>query len=108
MPEPAADPYWTRYLDWCSASVAHRFTQLSASEVWERAERMREATSATHPERFSYFELVSMLTSDLYDELALPDFAEWVERYRADPAPYDREILGFAQPDRTLQNTAHT
>jgi hypothetical protein len=95
MPEPAADALWIRYLDWCSAMVAHRFAQLSATEVWERAERMREATAAAREEPFSYFDLVGVLTRDLYDELALPDFSTWSESYRADPVPYDREMLGF-------------
>jgi hypothetical protein len=107
MPEPAADVLWIRYLDWCSARVAHRFTQLSESEVWERAERTREATAASTSSS-SYFELVQVLTRDLYDELSLPEFALWAESYRADPVPFDREILGFAEPDRSKQGSAHT
>jgi hypothetical protein len=108
MTEPAADVLWVRYLDWCSARVAHRFTQLSESDVWERAERMREATAADASAPSSYFDLVQVLTRDLYDELALPEFAVWAESYRADPAPFDREILGFAEPDRSKQGSAHT
>lgn len=108
MPEPAADVLWIRYLDWCSARVAHRFTQLSESEVWERAERTREATAAGPSSASSYFELVQRLTRELYDELSLPEFAHWAESYRADPRPFDREILGFAEPDRSKQGSAHT
>lgn len=108
MTEPAADALWIRYLDWCSAMVAHRFTQLPATEVWERAERMREATAAGHSAPFSYFDLVGLLTRDLYDELSLPDFSSWAERYQEDPAQFDREILGFAEPDRSKHGPAHT
>ena len=88
--------------------VAHRFTQLSESEVWERAERRREVAVPGASAPSSYFELVQVLTRDLYDELALPEFALWAESYRADPAPFDREILGFAEPDRSKQGSAHT
>lgn len=108
MPQHAADVLWIRYLDWCSAMVARRFTQLSASEVWERAERTREATAAGHSAPFSYFDLVGVLTRDLYDELELPEFSLWAERYRADPAPFDRDILGFREPDRSTHGPALT
>lgn len=88
--------------------VAHRFTQLSATEVWERAERMREATAAGQAVPSSYFDLVGVLTRDLYDELELPDFPSWVERYQADRTHFDREILGFADPDRSAHGSAQT
>lgn len=109
MQEPAADPLWVRYLDWCSARIARRFLEMSPSEVWERAERSRGKVGAGRegPEG-QYLEMVRALTLELFDDLALTEFDAWVEQYLADPVPFDREVLGFGNRDHSRPGPAHT
>jgi hypothetical protein len=98
-----------RYLDWCSGQIARRLAELSASEVWERVQRVRSGDpGSSSPGVGSAFDQAEALTFDILGELGLPDFDHWLEQYRADPGPFDREILGFAVPDTSKQWSAQT
>jgi hypothetical protein len=85
-------------VDWCSAQVAARFLELSSEQIWELADRKRSARAGQETRDGSgspYLELVRQVTLELFAELGLPDYHEWLARYRADPAPFEAEMIGF-------------
>jgi hypothetical protein len=97
-----------RYADWCSAKIAERFLELSPGEIWERAQENARpgAPGGALPEfalpvvgSASYAELVGRASRAIARELGLPSFAAWAELYRADPSPYDSEIIGLTPAD---------
>jgi hypothetical protein len=101
MTEPTPGELWTRYVDWCSAQVAARFLELSSEQIWELADRTRAARAGQEPRDGGgspYLELVRQVTLELFAELELPDYHEWIARYRADPAPFEAEMIGFGNP----------
>jgi hypothetical protein len=108
MPLPHSDDELrVRYLDWCSSQVARRFLELSEDEVWMRSRIAASQSSSSpdlHPtagtsllalERIpGYLDLVRRTALVLAQEMELPTFEEWKPRYLADPAAYQREMLG--------------
>jgi hypothetical protein len=100
MSEPETGALWTRYVDWCSARVAGRFLELSAEQIWELAHRSgprRAPVERVAAPESPYLELVRQVTLELFSELGLPSYQEWTVAYRADPAAYDGEILGYRE-----------
>jgi hypothetical protein len=100
MTEPTPGELWTRYVDWCSAQVAARFLELSSEQIWDLANRTRTAHAGQGPFNGGsspYLELVRQVTLELFAELGLPDYHEWLARYRANPAPYEAEMIGFGK-----------
>jgi hypothetical protein len=98
MRESTPEELWTRYVDWCSARVAARFLELSSEQIWDLADRTRSARERREPHSAGespYLELVRRVTLELFAELGLPDYNAWLPRYRADPAPFDAEMVGF-------------
>ena len=119
MVPPAADEQELRakYLDWCSARLADRFLALSPDEIYELAERASHGrddapvafgvsgSEAALPQRSHSFaeaavkepenfrNLIARVTEVLAD--TLPTFETWLAGYRADPARYEEELLGF-------------
>jgi len=113
-----------KYLDWCSAQVADRFLRLTPDEIYQLAHQARpgedgelrapsspdagalmteegaqagaliEAPEPTAP-GLSYRALVQRVTEALTASMALPPFDRWVEEYRASPARFEAEMLGF-------------
>jgi hypothetical protein len=104
MREPASDELWTRYVDWCSARVAARFLELSSDQIWALANRSRSQRerSSSPPGESPYLELVRQVTLELFAELGLPDYNRWLERYRADPAVFEAEMVGFGRSATAL------
>ena len=95
------------YLDWCSTQVARRFLELSGDEIWLRSHSAAPATPSAVPPSPSvgavsripdYLEVVRKTALSLADDLALPSFPEWKERYLADPGQFRPDILN--QPPR--------
>jgi hypothetical protein len=100
MTEPTSGELWTRYVDWCSAQVAARFLELSSEQIWDLANRTRAARAGQEPLNGGgspYLELVRQVTLELFADLGLPDYHAWLVRYRADPAPYEAEMIGFTK-----------
>lgn len=90
------------YLDWCSTQVARRFLELSGDEVWLRshsAVSQSPAPSSPSPSQSAvsripdYLEIVRQTALSLAEDLSLPPFPEWRERYLADPAEFRPDIL---------------
>jgi hypothetical protein len=116
-PEADEEVLRAKYLDWCSARLADRFLALSPDEIYELAERASHGrddtlvalgasgTEAEMPQRSSslaeaavkepenFRNLIARVTEVLAE--TLPTFEAWVEGYRADPARYEEELLGF-------------
>jgi len=123
--EPADDRILrAKYLDWCSAQVADRFLKLTPDEIYQLAHQARpgedgevgaplfrdagapvaeegaqpgsmiEAPEPSAP-GLSYRALVHRVTEALTASMALPSFDRWVEEYRASPARFEAEMLGF-------------
>ena len=97
------DELRVRYLDWCSSQVAKRFLELSHDDVWFRSNNAASAPSPSPDslQSFSpldripdYLDVVRKTALQLAREMNLPEFAEWRERYLANPATYNGEILG--------------
>jgi hypothetical protein len=99
------------YLDWCSTQVARRFLELSGDEIWLRSHSAVSASSAPSSPPVSpppsvgavsripdYLEIVRKTALSLAEELDLPPFPEWKERYLADPSEFRPDILN--QPSR--------
>lgn len=95
------------YLDWCSTQVARRFLELSVDEVWLRshsAVSQPSAVPAPSPSLSAvsripdYLDLVRKTALSLAEELNLPPFPEWRDRYLADPSEFRPDILN--QPSR--------
>jgi hypothetical protein len=93
-----------KYLDWCSARVADHFLSLSPDEIFELSQRAERADQGVGVRPFSlsdvtdlssYRGVVERVTSVLADQLELPDFDDWLELYRQDPAAVESELLGF-------------
>jgi hypothetical protein len=108
MKEPTPDELWTRYVDWCSARVASRFLELSSEQIWDLADRTRSARERREPVaegESPYLELVRQVTLELFADLGLPDYNQWLVRYRADPAPFDAEMIGFGDRPETISPT---
>jgi hypothetical protein len=95
-----------KYLDWCSAQVADHFLALSPDEIYELAERAERdevsdrslSASALEEERVelaSYRAMVERVTLVLARQLNLPNFDEWQEMYRQNPAAIEARLLGF-------------
>ena len=94
------------YLDWCSTQVARRFLELSLDDVWLRSHLAASlpAPLDPSPEPFAslltadripgYLDLVRRTTLMLAQEMELPSFEEWTERYLADPSAYQDDIMG--------------
>lgn len=94
------------YLDWCSTQVARRFLELSLDDVWFRSDlaaNIPPRSSAPEGEgdapAFSaeqipgYLDLVRRTALLLADEMNLPQFADWKQRFLEDPDSYRRDIL---------------
>ena len=96
-----------KYLDWCSAQVADHFLALSPDEIFELAERASREDVTLAADRpvpslvtdvddlSSYRAVVERVTEVLTQQLDLPDFAEWLELYRADRSAVEARLLGF-------------
>jgi len=113
-----------KYLDWCSAQVADRFLKLTPDEIYQLAHQARPGEAAEDgrslsadggaavaddgaPRRavsetpepvapgLSYRALVQRVTAVLTASMELPPFDRWVEAYRASPARFEAEMLGF-------------
>lgn len=106
------------YHDWCTAHLAERFLRLTPGEVYELAEEAarrradetaaaggapippaaaasgQDALSGTAG-RGAYREVVGSVAGLLRERMGLPSFEAWAAAYEADPAAFDREILGF-------------
>ncbi|CAN5847683.1 hypothetical protein BH23GEM6_BH23GEM6_15270 [soil metagenome] len=106
MTQATPDELWTRYVDWCSAQVAKRFLEMSPEQTWELADRAR----ALPPDLqglteggASYLELVRLVTLQLFSEMALPAYSEWLERYMVDPAANEDEMMRFGDSPIPIQ-----
>lgn len=102
-----------KYHDWCSARVADRFLSLSPDEIYSiahgraggggelvdvldaNASASSGSADASSLVELSYPELVERVTLALSRRMGLPDFEEWREAYRTDPARFDEEMMGF-------------
>jgi hypothetical protein len=100
-----------KYLDWCSARLAERFLRLTPDEIYDLAQQasheggprsgaafVPDPGSAADPEVqpvASFRAIVERVTGVLAQTMALPSFEEWASAYRASPARYDEELLGF-------------
>ncbi len=100
------------YLDWCSTQVARRFLELSGDEVWLRSHSALSPTSSSPapPSTSSqsavsripdYLDIVRKTALSLAEDLNLPPYPEWRERYLADPAEFRPDILNQPVPPRT-------
>lgn len=91
-----------KYVDWCSARVAEHLLGLSPEQAFDLAGRVSQPApsrpcSGRSAEKspLSYPEVVRALTRSVFADLDLPDFAEWLARYREAPSSFERELLGF-------------
>lgn len=91
------------YLDWCSTQVAKRFLELSLDEVWLRShlaaslppEQAAASPSIPAIDRIpSYLDLVRRTALAIAQEMELPSFPDWRERYLEKPEAYAVDILG--------------
>jgi hypothetical protein len=107
MTEPTPGELWTRYVDWCSARVAARFLELSSDQIWDLANRTRPARErrVTTDGSSPYLELVRQVTLELFSELGLPDYHEWLARYESNPDAYESEMIGLGEAPRVSPTT---
>lgn len=107
-----------KYLDWCSARIAERFLQLAPDEIYELAhqssgESNHTTVATSDPSELgsvepiaSFRRIVARVTEVLAKTVPLPSFEEWSASYRASPARYDEELLGFwkemVQPEQPV------
>ncbi len=103
-----------KYLDWCSAKIAEHIFALDPDGFWLLAQRAGEASrvpAAVAAQGWGGDEIVETLVGTgeaadrlrelilaVHRELHLPGPDEWSALYAADPAAYEREILGFRPP----------
>ena len=80
-----------KYFDWCSARIAERFVNLSVREIYALAD---SATEQADTDR-SFQVVMDRATAALAAQTPLPGFEDWVKAYRADPASYDADLIGF-------------
>lgn len=96
-----------RYLDWCSTQVARRFLELSLDDVWLRSHVAAALPDDAPPGSFDpaashltagripgYLELVRKTTLMLAQEMDLPAFDDWKQKYESDPSSFADDILG--------------
>lgn len=89
-----------KYLDWCSARIAERVERMSADEMFALSRDVEAPPSGSEGAPFvagglGNAELLKKLTFRLAEDLALPDFGEWMELYRKDPESFEKDLLGF-------------
>ncbi len=105
-----------KYLDWCSAKIAGHIFALDPDGFWLLAQRAAEPTrvpDAVSAPGWGGDEIVESLVGTgeaaerlrqlilaVHRELELPDPETWTRLYEANPAPYEREMLGFRPPHR--------
>jgi hypothetical protein len=105
--EPSEETLRLLYLDWCSTQVARRFLELSLDEVWRRSHFAASLPTASaegrHGDRGSadavdripgYLDLVRRTALLLAQEMNLPPFPDWKQRYLADPSAFEGDLLG--------------
>lgn len=97
-PEHEQHSLWIRYVDWCSAQVMRRFIHLSPDEIWSIASGYSGPSA-----RDSVLQLARTLARQIYNELGLPEFEEWLVSYGEDPERFDRDIVGYGAPDAVRQ-----
>lgn len=96
-----------RYLDWCSTQVARRFLELSLDDVWLRSHVAAALPPEPQPSSFEpapssltadripgYLDLVRKTTLMLAQEMDLPGFEAWRQKYESDPSAFSSDILG--------------
>jgi len=100
LTQASPDELWTRYLNWCSAQVARRFLELTPEQTWELADRAQASPveeqppgegGATHPH------LIRLVTLQLFSEMGLPSYSEWLDRCRIDPSAYEEETTSLGE-----------
>jgi hypothetical protein len=105
-----------KYLDWCSAKIAEHIFALDPDGFWLLAQRAGEASrvpAAVSAPGWGGDEIVESLVGTgeaaerlrqlilaVHRELELPDPETWARMYEADPATFEREMLGFRPPHR--------
>jgi len=69
----------------------------AGANVTEEGAQLRAVTEAPEPAApgLSYRALVQRVTEVLTASMELPPFDRWVEAYRASPARFEAEMLGF-------------
>lgn len=92
-----------KYLDWCSARIADRFLELTPERVYELAHEAGrpvgvDGVAEGDP---SYGELVERATEVLARGMDFPPFEEWARTYRANPAAYESDLVGFWKLDES-------
>jgi hypothetical protein len=80
-----------KYFDWCSARIADRFVSLSVQEIYALA----DSASPSADEDRSFQVVMERATEVLAARTELPTFEEWLASYRADPARYEADMIGF-------------
>lgn len=84
-----------KYLDYCSARIAGSLLQLSPDEIYVLAQDAVRGREDRREGPLSYDEMVQLATGRIFRRLELPDFKQWAEEYRKDPARFDREMMGL-------------
>lgn len=91
-----------KYRDYCSARVADALLALSTDEVYTLAESEARATGQVLPETFS--DKVSLATGKIRERLNLPEFDEWVRRYREHPETFEPFLMGFWESEANRES----
>jgi hypothetical protein len=85
-----------KYFDWCSARIAERFVHLSVQEIYALA----DSAAASSDEDRSFQLVMERATAALASQTELPSLEDWVAAYRADPAAYDADLIGFWREEK--------
>ena len=88
-----------KYRDYCSARVADALLAMSAEEIYVLAQSEARARGQLEPE--TYRDKVSLATGKIRDRLNLPEYDEWVSRYREDPQAFEPFLMGFWESEES-------
>ncbi len=87
-----------KYLDYCSARVAEVLLRLTADEMYLLAHEGEDPPS--------FGTMVKVATDRISRQLALPDFPEWANEYRANPEYYEQKMIGLWEAELNPSNPA--
>lgn len=97
-----------KYLDYCSARVAEVLLPMSADDMYLLAQEVSKQSGGEAEAVPSFNTIVKLATERISEELALPDFPQWVREYRKDPEAFEQQFLGLWETEMKPSNqSAH-
>lgn len=83
-----------KYLDYCSAQLAHLLLFLTPDEIYLLAQQASHEAGGRRAE-LSYVRMMEVATEWLSSRVPLPPFEIWLEDYEQHPERYEADLMGL-------------